>query len=89
MSVIKYDLKTPIVVSGNEIKTIKLEEPDFDLMAELGLPSDLEDQKERLELIRTYIARCSSLSEEAIGKLKVRDSVALLTQLLGFFRDTP
>ncbi len=78
-------LKTPILVDGKEVKEISLTEPTFDDVAELGLPEDTSSQKEKIAVLKKYVARCSGLPEASVGQIKVSDAVKLLGMVADFF----
>lgn len=83
-----YVLKSPIVVSGNKIERVDLREPCFDEICELGLPGDQTTSEAKLALLKKYVVVCSGLPEEAVGKLGIRDGMALIRKVSDFFTDT-
>ena len=81
----KRTLKTPIIVDEREVKEVTIAEPTFDDIAEIGAPSDASTTTEKMAMMKKYIARCTGLPDEAVGRLKASDALALLSEVAGFF----
>lgn len=81
----KRTLKTPIIVDEKEVKEVTIAEPTFDDIAEIGAPSDASTTTEKMAMMKKYIARCTGLPDEAVGRLKASDALALLSEVAGFF----
>lgn len=85
MAVTTRKLKSPLVVGDKEIKEVTIAEPTFDDIADIGAPSDASSTSEKMAMMKKYIARCTGLPEDAVGKLKASDALALLSEVAGFF----
>ena len=80
-------LKTPIDVNGEKVSEVSLTEPTFDDIAEIGVPADASSTQEKLALMKKYIARCSGLPEDVVGKIKASDAMKLLEKVTDFFTE--
>lgn len=78
-------LKSSVIVDGREVTEVTIVEPTFDDIAEIGAPSDASSTAEKMAMMKKYIARCTGLPEEAVGKLKASDALALLSEVASFF----
>jgi hypothetical protein len=90
-----HPLRKPIKAHGEEVKELELDEPDANLVMELGYPYlVLQNGGEgalqlQPKVAARYISRLAKVPLSSVGQLAIPDLHELQAWVMGFFGDEP
>jgi hypothetical protein len=80
-----YELKKPVTVSGNIVRSVEIREPSFGELLEVGIPAETATPTEKLRGFSVYVSRCTGLPEDVVQEMSMSDALHIVGVVAGFF----